>query len=125
MVVSSLRRKVGMLMTSMSRQQQAKMSIRSTINCYHKTLIDNSIESPTTNSTTYPSIHMKSFSTNPQVDGSSKTKTTTRLIPTRHSRHHIPPIAPINILHDTTDKIIKSIPGTLFSKYKIRMFVVT
>ena len=116
MVVSSLRRKVGMLMTSMSRQQQAKMSIRSTINCYHKTLIDNSIESPTTN---------KSFSTNPQVDGSSKTKTTTRLIPTRHSRHHIPPIAPINILHDTTDKIIKSIPGTLFSKYKIRMFLVT
>ena len=114
-VVSSLRRKVGMLMTSMSRQQQAKMSIRSTINCYHNI----------TNSTTYPSRHMKSFSTNPQVDGSFKTKTTTRLIPTRHSRHHIPPIAPINILHDTTDKIIKSIPGTLFSKYKIRMFIVT
>ena len=41
-----------------------------------------------------------------------------RLIPTRHSRHHVAPVAPASILDKATDEILKSMPGTLYGKYE-------
>ena len=37
-----------------------------------------------------------------------------RLLPTRHSRHHIPAVATVDVLDNATNKILNSIPGTLF-----------
>jgi hypothetical protein len=39
-----------------------------------------------------------------------------RALPTRHSRHHAPPVAPVNVLDVEHDKIVSSIPGTLIGK---------
>lgn len=38
-----------------------------------------------------------------------------RALPTRHSRHHAPPVAPVNVLDVEHDKIVSSIPGTLIA----------
>jgi len=39
-----------------------------------------------------------------------------RGLPTRHSRHHVPVAAPVDSLDENGQKIIGSIPGTLFGK---------
>lgn len=38
-----------------------------------------------------------------------------RTLPTRHSRHHAPPIAPVQVLDEEHDRIVSSIPGTLLA----------
>jgi hypothetical protein len=37
-----------------------------------------------------------------------------RTMPTRHSRHHFPPVAPLSDLQRLTDEILTADPGTLF-----------
>jgi len=49
-----------------------------------------------------------------EVEESPK-KTAFEGIPTRHSRHHIPSIAPVTILNDATQEILNSTPGSLFA----------
>lgn len=51
----------------------------------------------------------------PKKEGQETTQKSIRLIPTRHSRHHAPPTAPVDILDNATEKIVNSIPGTLFA----------
>ena len=40
-----------------------------------------------------------------------------RLIPTRHSRHHFPPVAPMEALEDLTKSVLDTVPGTLFCEF--------
>jgi hypothetical protein len=44
--------------------------------------------------------------------------TAPRGLPTRHSRHHKPTVAPADVLDASSQKIIASMPGTLFCKSK-------
>jgi len=39
-----------------------------------------------------------------------------RTLPTRHSRHHAPPVALVNVLDEEHNRIVSSIPGTLIGK---------
>ena len=57
------------------------------------------------NNTTTTNTETKKGTTNVDVS---------RLIPTRHSSKNSPSIAPVDILDNATDKILHSIPGTLF-----------
>ncbi len=51
-------------------------------------------------------------------DGAAESvPTAPRGLPTKHSRHLPPPVAPAKILDDSSEDILKSIPGTLFGKY--------
>lgn len=40
-----------------------------------------------------------------------------RTLPTRHSRHHAPPVASWEVLEKEYDRIVSSIPGTLIGAY--------
>ncbi len=53
---------------------------------------------------------------NDAVESESASKAP-RGLPTKHSRHLPPPVAPAKILDDSSEDILKSIPGTLFGKY--------
>lgn len=46
----------------------------------------------------------------------SNTPQQPRALPTRHSRHHAPPVAPVQVLDEEHDRIVSSIPGTLLGK---------
>ena len=73
----------------------------------------------TTNSTSNDASNNTTTTTSTNNDDTKTKKGKTnidlsRLIPTRHSSKNAPSIAPVDILDNATDKILKSIPGTLF-----------
>jgi len=69
-----------------------------------------------------PPFHSISFSTAPKLPTNDVNPTITssvkdepRILPTRHSRHHIPEVAPIDSIDKMCDEILKSVPGSLFA----------
>ena len=50
-------------------------------------------------------------------DESSSSVKQIRLLPTRHSKHHAPQVAPVKILHNATAKTVNSKAGTLFGTF--------
>jgi len=43
-------------------------------------------------------------------------------MPTRHSRHHYPPVAPLTDLQQFTDEFLSADPGSLFGMLYIQTF---
>ncbi len=142
MLTSSFQRNLGLKMTWLSKVRVVHVSFSQTGKPIHTckkaltTLINNhsfhsSSKTPTTSISKCTSIvnsnknTVVKFSTKnsmePKKDSideatgeEEESPIRMRLIPTRHSKHHIPPIAPVDVLHNATDKILNSIPGTLF-----------
>jgi len=53
-------------------------------------------------------------STGATKDDSLAESALSRALPTRHSRHHVPKVAPFDSLKEMSDKLLDAIPGTLF-----------
>ena len=108
---SSLQRKLGAKLSSFSAQQRMPTFAASASTLLLET------QNIVTNSSTTNLIKLRQFSVKvkqPKKEGKETTKKSIRLIPTRHSRHHKPPAAPVDVLDNATDNILNSIPGTLF-----------
>lgn len=111
MLTSSIRRKVGMMMTTST----PSISILPKALCSSHVGARNTLK-----------MNFRQFSSDVKQSSSkeqSKDSQQIRLIPTRHSRHHVPPIAPGDVLDNATVKIVKSIHGTLFGKLYIYMII--
>lgn len=112
--------------TSLLRSRNAVKIVRKTHPFPHvssSSIVDGSISRAVSAGKHSVVVPFQSFSAVPlaQEGGSVKQDSNTppsqpRTLPTRHSRHHAPPVAPVNVLDEEHNRIVSSIPGTLIGK---------
>jgi len=93
----------------LSNNLKKASSILST-RCFHRCLA--SAAAPPTSPTSEKDDINKTQEPSPPKPGAP------RGIPTRHSRHNEPLVAPVETLDESCQRIIASTPGTLFCKYQ-------